>query len=61
MGNYKVSIDKELCIGCGACITISDENFALKNGKAITMKKEIDKKDYKQIKEICPVNAIKVK
>lgn len=56
----KVSVDKEKCIGCGACVSVSD-NFEVKDGKAIV--KDSEPKDITKDKEaadICPVQAIKI-
>lgn len=56
----KITIDKEKCIGCGACTSVSD-NFEIKDGKAIV--KNSEPKDIKKDKEaadICPVKAIKI-
>jgi len=52
-----IKIDKELCIGCGACESVCPEGFKIINQKA-----EIKNSEAKCIKEaisICPVNAIK--
>lgn len=58
MTRFKIIIDREKCIGCGACAAVCD-NFTIKKGKSFA-KKEI-------VKEIgcnetaaagCPVNAI---
>lgn len=51
-----VKIDKEKCIGCGACVSVCEEGFKLKDGKA-----EVKNANAKCIKEganACPVNAI---
>jgi len=49
-------VNKELCIGCGACVSVCPEGFKMINQKA-----EIKNPKVKCIKEtisICPVNAI---
>lgn len=56
----KVKIDKEKCIGCGACEAVCPEAFKMADGKA----KFIGKGKEKCIKEAsdsCPVQAIEVK
>jgi ferredoxin len=59
----KVWVDKDLCIGCGLCASMLPEVFEIEDdGKAIV--KNEDGADLKKIKEVanmCPVNAIKVK
>ena len=50
-------IDKNKCLGCGACVSACSEGFEIINQKA-----EIKNSEAKCIKEaisICPVNAIK--
>lgn len=56
-----VSVNKEKCIGCGACVSTCEEVFELKDGKAIVKKgKEKSKSPcVKEAVEICPVEAIK--
>ena len=51
-----VKIDKNLCIGCGACAAICPEGFGLVDGKA-----KLKDKNAKCIAEAingCPVQAI---
>lgn len=59
-----VTVDKETCIGCGACVSVCQEVFELgKDGKSHVKDPKGDKK-YKCTKEAaegCPVQAIKIK
>lgn len=57
---YKVRVDKELCIGCGACT--SCELFEIgDDGKAFPVKEKVEEDSCaKDGEEICPVGAIKV-
>lgn len=57
-----VKVDRETCIGCGACVSICEEVFELKDGKS-QVKKGKEKSKIpcvKEAAEACPVNAIKV-
>jgi len=53
-----VSVDKEKCIGCGACAAICPDGFEMKEGKAEV--KNGKAKCIKEAAEGCPVQAIKV-
>ena len=58
-----VKIDKEKCIGCGACAATCEKVFEMKaDGKAHVKKGQENSKDacVKEAKEGCPVNAIKI-
>ena len=60
---YKVTIDKETCIGCGVCASTYPANFVMKGDKAVVKKAKIQDKDYDKNKEaadICPVQSIKI-
>lgn len=58
---YKVEVDRETCIGCGACTSVCD-NFELFEGKSRPKKELVnDIGCNKAAKEICPVSAISVK
>ena len=58
---YKITINKEECIGCGACIAQCD-NFELKDGKAVAKKSEVEEIGCNQeAADVCPVEAIIIK
>lgn len=57
----KVKVDKETCIGCGACAASCPDVFEMKEGKAKVKEKETDKKCAKKAVQACPVDAITVK
>jgi len=60
MAKFKVTVNKDTCIGCGACTTQCD-NFEMKGGKSVPKKSVVDKPGCnKEAAEICPVDAIKV-
>ena len=55
------TVDTKKCIGCGACASICEEVFEMKNGKS-QVKKGQEKSKIPCIKEAveaCPVDAIK--
>lgn len=62
----KVSIDKNACIGCGACAAICPEYFEMGDDTKADVKKgkeKVGKADEKKVKEAvdgCPVSAIKI-
>ncbi len=61
----KIFVDKEACIGCGACVAVAPELFELnEDNKAETKKiSELDDEELIKAKEgaeTCPVQAIKV-
>ena len=65
-GNFNVSVDKGLCIGCNLCCEVAEEVFYMKGEKS-EIKKGTNLTDSAvQEKAIlasqaCPVMAIKVK
>jgi len=64
MAKYKITLDKEECIGCGACTVIAPNLFKLEDeGKCIIIKPEINNKDHDlavEAAESCPVECIHV-
>lgn len=57
-------VDKDLCIGCGLCPSISPEVFSMEDdGKAEVIVPEVPNNSEAQAKEAeagCPVNAIEI-
>lgn len=52
-------VDKEKCIGCGACVAVCPEVFELRNGKSFVKNpKGCNKCDCKAAADACPVRAI---
>lgn len=58
----KIKINKEKCIGCGLCMAICPQVFALgDDGKAMIVEVADDKADcISTAKDGCPVGAISV-
>jgi len=56
-----VSVDKETCIGCGACVSVCEKVFEIKDSKANVRKGQEKSKDpcVKEAIDSCPVSAIK--
>jgi ferredoxin len=60
MAKYKVLVDQDLCIGCGACVSACD-NFQMVDGKSQPKKAEVSEVGCnEEAAGICPVEAIKV-
>ena len=55
----RMKVDKEKCIGCALCETIS-ENFILKDGKAEVIDSEESESNDMAAKDNCPTGAITV-
>jgi len=60
MAKLKIEVDKEACIGCGACT--SCDNFEMTDdGKASVKKAEVEEEGCNnEAAGVCPVQAIKV-
>ena len=55
-------VDKEKCIGCGACAATCPATFEMKEGKAHVKQANVKKITCeKDAAECCPVNAITIK
>lgn len=57
-----VTVDKETCIGCGACAATCESVFEMKDGKAVIIKGQEKSKApcVKDAVDCCPVGAIKL-
>lgn len=54
----KLSVDQDKCIGCGACVAISPENFDFNDdGLSVVKNEEITEKTMDAV-EACPTFAI---
>lgn len=55
-------VDKDLCIGCGSCVSLCPEVFELDKNSKSHVKKGADlaknKKCIEEAKDVCPVQAI---
>ena len=51
-----VKVNREKCIGCGACVAVCPSGFEMKNGKAGL--KNSKASCIKDSASICPVEAI---
>ena len=59
---YKIIVDEEKCIGCGACAAVCD-NFEMDDEKGKAKVKQADIGDAgcnTEAADACPVDAIKV-
>lgn len=61
----KAKVNKDACIGCGACVATSPEVFTFgDDGLAETIKEEVPKEEVENVQEAaegCPTSAIEVK
>lgn len=56
-----VSVDKALCSGCGLCVDLCAEVFALdSDGKAMAIKQESETCNIEEIADQCPAEAINI-
>ncbi|MBU3904849.1 MAG: ferredoxin [Nanoarchaeota archaeon] len=49
-----MKVDKEKCIGCGACVSLCPNTFDMKDGKSVV----ISDTDCDEALTACPVGAI---
>ncbi len=56
----KVSVDAELCTGCGLCASTCPEVFEMGEDNLAHVKGASASSDLNEVAESCPVEAIKV-
>ena len=57
----KVSVDQDLCVGCGLCVNTCPDVFVMKDDKAVAKVSAVPaagEDSAKQAKDECPVEAI---
>ena len=58
---HKIVVDKDKCVGCGACAATCSSAFGMKDGKAFVVKSEVEKLTCeKEAESVCPVDAISI-
>jgi len=58
---YKIEVDHNACIGCGACVAACDTGFKMQDNKSVPTKKTVDKATCEnEAVDVCPVNCIKI-
>ena len=67
MARYRITLNKSVCIGSGACASVAPENWELVDTpeglKAKAKKIDISEDEYdsnQQAADMCPVDAIKL-
>jgi len=59
----KVTVDKEKCVGCSACVAIAPEIFELRDGKSHVKQEEVSDELAEKATQAasgCPVQAITI-
>ena len=60
---FKITLDKDKCIGCGTCMAVCPGNYEMENdGKAKVIKEEVESLGCNRMaEENCPVKVIVIK
>lgn len=59
---YKISVDADACIGCGACVSTCEKGFKMVDNKSVPVNAEVAELTCeKEAVDICPVSCISVK
>jgi ferredoxin len=55
----KMKVDQDLCIGCGACVSMCPQVFKLEEGKSKVFSEDQNCAcDLQEVADSCPVSAI---
>ncbi len=57
---FKVELNQDECIGCGACVASCGDVFEMDGDKAKVKEAETDKECAQEGADACPVNCITV-
>ncbi|MEM4267414.1 MAG: ferredoxin [Candidatus Woesearchaeota archaeon] len=58
---FKITVDKDECIGCGACVSVCQSMFKMVGGKSVPKKDVVDNIGCaKEAADSCPVSCIKI-
>lgn len=52
----KLKVNKDICLGCGACVAAFPESFAIQDDGKAECIKEVENPE--EVKSNCPVSAI---
>jgi ferredoxin len=62
MPKFKITQDRNICIGCGACVSVCPDNWEMKGDKSYPKKIELNDIECNQeAVDVCPVQCIKIK
>lgn len=63
MAKFKITQDRDACIGCGACAAVCPDNWKMaSDGKSKPVKTQVDDISCnKQAADSCPVQCIHIK
>ena len=56
----KIKVNKDLCIGCGSCVSIAPDTFEFGDDGLAQAKEEEITEDVKDAAEACPTDAIEL-
>jgi len=62
MAKFKIEQNRDVCIGCGACVSVCPDNWVMKGDKSHPKKTELNEIGCnKEAVDVCPVQCIKIK
>jgi|APSaa5957512622_1039677.scaffolds.fasta_scaffold343546_1 ferredoxin len=58
---FKIVVDADACIGCGACASACETGFKMEDNKSVPFKNEVvEISCHNEAVDVCPVNCIKI-